>query len=519
MKLRLLLWILALTGLGSRGPTAFAAAAPAPAPAVGPAAAVVEFAGDQFLVRDVGLPAKIGLRRAGNTNGIASVDFLTTAGTAVEGRQYQGVRATVRFDPGQLEALVQVPVLLDSQVTGDTTVQLELRNPDPSTTLGRYSSATLTIADVNQVRSSWASFGLDQFDFFHRLIFGLPIWQYVGSLIYGLLAFLLSKLIDYVVRVKLLAMAKRTATQWDDLLIQLLHGPVKVVAFVVLLHIGLQIYLWPKWIEDLLGTGLRIVVAICITYVLLKAVDIILQQWRRRAGSADQSFDQQLFPVIRISLRTFITVVAILVTSQNLGVNITGALASLSIGGLALGLAAQDTIANIFGAVSVFIDKPFRIGDRIRIDATEGTVESIGLRSTRVRNLDGHLVTIPNKTMGNSTIVNISRRPTIKTEFNLGLTYDLSQERVQRAIQILGEILGSHPKTADLVISFNRFTDSTLNILVVHQWNGLDQKEYLAGIQEFNLAIKDRFDREGLSFAFPSQTLYVHTAPLTEDRG
>src|SRR6185436_7683335 len=110
-----------------------------------------------------------------------------------------------------------------------------------------------------------------------------------------------------------------------------------------------------------------------------------------------------------------------------------------------LGLAAQDTLANLFGAVAIFIDKPFRIGDRIKLESIEGDVETIGMRSTRIRNLDGHLITVPNKTMGNATITNVTRRPSIKTEMNLGLTYDTPTDKVKRALDILEETYRKHP--------------------------------------------------------------------------
>ena len=194
---------------------------------------------------------------------------------------------------------------------------------------------------------------------------------------------------------------------------------------------------------------------------------------------------------------------------QNLGFNITAALAGLSVGGLALGLAAQDTVANLFGAVAVFIDKPFRIGDRISLENIDGVVETIGLRSTRVRNLDGHLITVPNKTMGNATITNITRRPNIKTVMNIGIPYDTPTDQVQSALQILEEIYRGHPMTADVLISFNKFADSSLNILVIHWWNSTDYKAFLAGMQEMNLSIKKRFDKHGINFAFPTQTLYL----------
>jgi MscS family membrane protein len=141
----------------------------------------------------------------------------------------------------------------------------------------------------------------------------------------------------------------------------------------------------------------------------------------------------------------------------------------------------------------------------------DGNVETIGLRSTRVRNLDGHLVTIPNKLMGNAIIVNITRRPTIKTELNIGLTYDTPAEKVRRATQLLEEIFRADPLTADLIISFNKFADSALNLLVVHVWSGTDPKEHFAAMQALNLQIKARFDAEKIEFAFPTQTVYLKT--------
>jgi len=188
---------------------------------------------------------------------------------------------------------------------------------------------------------------------------------------------------------------------------------------------------------------------------------------------------------------------------------ITAAIAGLSVGGLALGLAAQDTVANLFGAVAIFIDKPFRIGDRIQLDSVDGVVETIGLRSTRMRNLDGHLITVPNKTMGTATIINITRRPNIKTVMNIGITYDTPTDKVKSALQILEEIYRGHSMTADVWISFNKFADFSLNILVIHWWNSTDYKAYLAGMQEMNLSLKRRFDEQGIGFAFPTQTLYV----------
>jgi MscS family membrane protein len=339
---------------------------------------------------------------------------------------------------------------------------------------------------------------------------GIPLWQYIASLIYIFLAFYVSKLIDHLTRIYLKGWAARTQTKFDDLVLELINGPVKIVAFVILLHIGLAVFSWPEVIEQVMTKGLRIIVAISLTYMTLKFVDLVMSYWRVRAeGTSDGVFNDQLYPIIKKSLKVFVVVVSVMLTSQNLGLNITSLIASLSIGGLALGLAAQDTVANLFGAVAVFADKPFRIGDRIKLAEVDGVVETIGLRSTRVRNLDGHLITVPNKTMGNATITNITLRPNIKTVMNISITYDTPTPKVKQALQILSDVYKGHAMTHDVWISFNQFADSSLNILVIHWWNATVYKDYLAGMQEMNLDIKQKFDEAGISFAFPTRTLYL----------
>jgi MscS family membrane protein len=362
-----------------------------------------------------------------------------------------------------------------------------------------------------RVYNALLTFGLDRIPALERnKAFNIPLWQYCASLLYIFLAFYISKILDYLTRVWLKRWTVRTKTQFDDLVLDLLNGPTKIIAFMIFLRIGLDVFSWPLIVREFLTKAFIVVIAISVTYMILKFIDLVMGYWRKRTrADADRTFEEQLFPIIRKSLKVFVVIVAALVTLDNIGVNITAAIASLSIGGLAVGLAAQDTLANLFGAVAVFVDKPFRIGDRIQLDGVDGSVESIGLRSTRVRNPDGHLITVPNKTMGNATITNITRRPHIKTEMNFGLTYEMPPEKIRRALAILEEIYRGHPMTENLVMGFNKFADSALNILVVHWWKGTDHKAYLAGMQELNLTIKQRFDAEGIAFAFPSKTVYL----------
>ncbi|HKS38445.1 MAG TPA: mechanosensitive ion channel family protein [Verrucomicrobiae bacterium] len=382
----------------------------------------------------------------------------------------------------------------------------------PTTNAVPDAASTTNLASrLTEFDEDYVSFGLNRVEILReRSLFGQPLWKYLASLIFVFLAFYVSKLLDFLTRIWLKRLSAKTQTRFDDLLLELLNGPVKIVAFVIFLHVGLSVFQWPPVVEAVLSKGLIVIVACSLTYMVSKLIDLLLGVWRKRAVSPDdEQFHKQLFPIIRKSLKVFMIIIAFLVTAQNLGLNITGLIASLSIGGLALGLAAQDTLANLFGAVAVFVDKPFRVGDRIQLDNVDGVVETIGFRSTRVRNQDGHLVTIPNKTIGNATITNIASRPNIRTLMNIGITYDASREKIQEAVNLLNDIFRKHPNTQDVWISFNKFGDFSLNLSVIHWWNNTDYKAYLNGMQEVNLAIKERFDEAGIGFAFPTQTLYL----------
>jgi len=410
------------------------------------------------------------------------------------------------------QVIVLAALLLWSVWTGaQTNPRASTRNPDQSRAAAAEPSGRSKAGEVFRVMQAQLTFGLDHIEILNsNRPFGIPLWQYIASLIYIFLAFYISKSLDFLTRVWLKKWTAKTRTQLDDLVLDLLNGPIKVVSFVIFLNIGLGVFAWPDLITRILDKGLKIVIAATVTYTVLKLIDLVMGYWRQRSViEADRAFDEQLYPIIRKSLKMFVVVVAVLLTSQNLGFNITAALAGLSVGGLALGLAAQDTVANLFGAVAIFIDKPFRMGDRITLENIDGVVETIGLRSTRIRNLDGHLITVPNKTMGNATITNITLRPNIKTVMNIGITYDTSADQLKHALQILEEIYRGHSMTSDVWISFDKFADSSLNILVIHWWNSTDYKAYLAGMQDMNLAIKKRFDQERIGFAFPTQTLYV----------
>lgn len=370
-------------------------------------------------------------------------------------------------------------------------------------------AGTSTVAIQTQAPTT-LSFGLHKIPELRHEVLGIPIWQYIACAIFVWIAFVVARLFDKITTSQLKKLAARTKWTVDDWLVRLLHGPVRMLVLVMMLHLGLNLYRWPLWMESWLKKGFKILVACSITYALMKVVDMLAVYWRGRpAVKADRTLSDLLVPMVSKTLKAFVLIMAVLVTLDNIGFNIRTLLAGVSIGGLALGLAAQDTVGNLFGAAAVFVDRPFKIGDMIKTADFQGSVEEIGLRSTRIRNLDGHLITVPNKTMGNATITNITRRPNIKTTMSIGITYDTPADKVRRAVAILKDVYGTHEMTHDLIVGFNQFADSSLNIQVIHWWKGLDYKEFLAGMQELNLKVKAQFDSEGISFAFPSRTVYL----------
>lgn len=249
---------------------------------------------------------------------------------------------------------------------------------------------------------------------------------------------------------------------------------------------------------------------IWIFYRLVAFVDIRLHSWARLTGNA---VNLMIVPLVGRSLRIFVVIVGSIMILQTLtGIDVGPIIASLGIGGLALALAAKGSVENFFGTLTIIFDQPFQVGDRIVVDGYDGTVEMVGFRSIRLRTLTGHLVTIPNDRIVTSSIENISKRPHIRWNTNITITYDTPPEKVKRAVEIVEEILenheGMHPDFPPRVY-FNGFNDWSLNISVFAWYHPADYWAYQAWLQKTCLSIFEEFEQEGIDFAFPTQTVYL----------
>ena len=268
----------------------------------------------------------------------------------------------------------------------------------------------------------------------------------------------------------------------------------------------------PTWHETyLIASKLLLIFSVGYFSYLLVEIPCI---WYESLMNKDDSRANKMFlPVIRRTLQIIVAGLVLLQIAQLFSTKpITSLLAGLGIGGLAVALAAQDTLKHFIGSFVLAGDKPFEIGERIVVDGYDGPVESVGLRSTRIRTLEGHLVSIPNGELANKTILNIGKRPHIRQLMNIGLTYDTTPDKLQKALDIVKELLDNHeglhedfpPK-----VYFNNFNADSLNILVLYWYHPADYWAYMDFNQSLNFSILERFNREGIEFAFPTQTIHL----------
>jgi MscS family membrane protein len=257
------------------------------------------------------------------------------------------------------------------------------------------------------------------------------------------------------------------------------------------------------------------IAAFALAYAAYRLVDLIEYYLMRLTSRTRTKLDDMLVPVVRKALRVTITIIAALwIADGILEANVRAIILSAGVGGIAIALAAKDTIANFFGSVTIFADHPFQIDELVRIEGHYGPVEEVGFRSTKIRTLEGHLVTIPNSIITNSVVENVGRRPFIRRTTGITITYDSGHDKTKRAVQIIKDILARTPEIntdpdRPPRAYFSDFNDCSLNIYMTYWVKPPDYWLFMEISDRINFQILKTFDDEGIEFAFPTQTLYL----------
>jgi len=355
----------------------------------------------------------------------------------------------------------------------------------------------------------------------YEIIKGNAIWRFGLVLLVVLAAMAVGRIVQFAINSYAKRLAKKRGQSPLTLLLKALANPIYVAMFAA----GVFFAKVPLFFDDengirtAISTGwttiARVTLAIAAAYGLYRLVDVIEYYLNRLVGKTETKLDDMLVPIVRKALRITIAIIAILLISESiLGTNIKSLLLSAGVGGIAVALAAKDTIANFFGSITIFTDRPFQMGELVKIGEHLGPVEEVGFRSTRIRTLQGHLVTIPNSVIANSNVENIGRRPFIRRTSNITITYDSGQAKANKAVEIIREVLAEVPQLntdpeRPPRVYFSDFNDWSLNIYMSYWVKPADYWLYHQVNEQVNFEIMKRFEAEQIEFAFPTQTLYV----------
>lgn len=338
--------------------------------------------------------------------------------------------------------------------------------------------------------------------------------HYGIALLITLLAYVLRRVVTTFFFGFFKRLAARTATTLGDKLFPALEGPVKAFIIVLGAVAALKVLKFPPGADQTLGYGYTGAFSLVIFWGFLRAFDTVLDHLQQIAQEKHLGL-APFMPWIKKTLITIVFVFGVLLIAQSFGADVKAFLAGLGIGGLAFALAAQDTIANLFGSVVVAIDQPFKIGETVKIGAHTGAVEDIGLRSTKIRLTDKSLVIIPNRTVANEAIVNLSRFTARRVEQVFGLTCDAKPAQLEALVTEIRGLLAAEPEVdpAETHVYFRDLNASSLDVWVVYVTKDPDFAGHMALRQRLNLAIMRAVGARGLAFACPTQTLHRAAKP------
>lgn len=372
---------------------------------------------------------------------------------------------------------------------------------------------------INSLLDTLSSWGFDLRRQFAQEWMGIAGWQYLLAFTVILLSLfarrLTKKLLHRFVLPQLERYGANLASKLTSSLIQPLTALLATIGVYVAMRI-LTVRVDPDapalLSETFIVQTFQIATVTILIWMVMRLIDVVAQHYRDRAQADEIPLEEPIIVLIQRAIKVFVLVVGGLIVVERMGYSIASLLGGLGIGGLAIALAAQDTLANIFGSLIVFTDRPFKIGDWVRIGDVEGFVEFIGMRSTRIRTWPKALVTIPNKVMTSSNIENWSAMPLRRVSFRFHIGFDAPPDKVEQLVNEIEQLLIHHPGVDQgyHLVKFDGFSDRGLEIFIYYFTRSTVWKEHLQVKQEINLGIMRLVRSLGLSFGMPFVRVYGH---------
>ncbi len=371
--------------------------------------------------------------------------------------------------------------------------------------------------DINffpQVQSWLNSLYLSKYgNFVNTLYFDIPLGNILAAFFSFFFFLLLRKLFATIVIRFLQPLTTISRNNYDERILLALKGPLTFVFIIIGTRLFFALLFWET---DFINNIISSMIAYNLFWALYELINALRGIVYHFTSRINPELSYEVGNFILAILKGIVLIIGLASVLQVWGINVGGLVAGLGIGGLAFALAAKDTAANIFGSVALLLDKSIRIGEWIKIGDVEGTVEDIGMRTTKIRSFGKSLITLPNQMIANSPIENFSRRGVRRIKMTIGVTYNTTSEQMAQILCDIKEMLKTHPSIAQketMLVNFTSFDDSSLAIFIYTFSNTANWAGYMNIREDINLKIMKIIEENHSSFAFPSQSLYVESLP------
>lgn len=350
--------------------------------------------------------------------------------------------------------------------------------------------------------------------FFKKIDWNLLSQQLIVFAIIVLAGFILSKFTKKLTLFILTSIDKKTKKEAFQKNLKSFIKPIANFVLLFAVYIGFQTLSIPNEpvkVNDGLEKFLIILILMNLCWLLFGIGNVGLFYFEKFAEKTESKLDDQLVPIFRRLVKILVMVIGVILILTELGYSVTGLVAGLGIGGLALALAAKETLANIFGSLVIFTDKPFQVGDTIKTPKYEGSVEEVGFRSTQIRTSAKTLVFVPNNEISNAVIENVSKMPKRLVQFNLPLSYITSSDQMKKAVENIRELLKNHAEVDKevIIVRFTEFAGTSLNLLIHFFTLKTAWEEYLAIKEEINFQILQKIEELKIQFALPGTQVFI----------
>jgi MscS family membrane protein len=351
-------------------------------------------------------------------------------------------------------------------------------------------------------------------DWARQTLFSIGYWQWIGLFAFILLG-LTMRLVARAVGKLVYYMTRHTETTWDDTLVEAEIKPVSLLAASGIWWASLYVLQFEGIPFKILAVLAQISLSFSLIWVFYALADTVGLYFKSLAERTSNTLDDQIVKLISRTLKVFVILMGTMLGIQNLGINVFSLLAGLGIGGLAIALAAKDSLSNFFASVTIMLDRPFQIGHWIKVGDQDGTVEDIGFRSTKIRTFYNSLISIPNSEIANTGVDNMGLRQFRRVKTFLGVTYDTPSEKIEAFLEGIKNIIKANPHTRKdyFHVVFNDFGASSLDIMVYFFLKVPNWSDELVERQNVLLEIIRLAEELQIEFAFPTQTLHVMNLP------